>query len=1298
MNILARSILQSLNSFNPFASMKKLTLLLLFGLSTLAVFSQNDPRIARTKTALDQVPVALMPHLDNAALFAAEMNHRAPGIAPRFAEPIEVSISPTTDGHWEQLANGKSLWRLRIRSAGAKSLNLGFTKYAMPAGGSLILYSPDYQTVMGPFTPSDNEEHEQLWTPVLPGEELVVEVQLPTHSQSALQLELKYVNHDFIGFTEMASGSCNLDVICGAADGWAIVDQYRDIIQSVAVISTGGSTFCTGFLVNNARQDCTPYFMTANHCGINAGAAPSLVAYWNFQNSTCRQPDSPASGGNGNGQLNDFNTGAVLRATGASSDFTLVELDDPVSETADAFFAGWSAEDFAPTDTVICIHHPNTDEKRISFEFDPTFIANYNSTTPNPAGTHLTVLDWDIGTTEGGSSGAPLFNRKKQVVGQLHGGAAFCGNNLQDSYGWFHISWEGGGTPANSLKTWLDPDNTGIITLDGRSALQCSFFVEGSPANISLCAPADAVYNIIVSPNYMDSVTLSIENLPTGLTANFSQNPVEPGDTITLTLSNTDSIAEGSYTFTLDGTDGTESSNSNLTLLVASQTPVTPAPVYPADGAIGVGLLPNITWDAVPGISYTIEIATDAAFVNIIESAANQTSGSYSPALPLTPLTTHYWRVRGENACGQGDWPTAPYEFMTSAIICGSAISTNVPVTIPSQGTPTVTSTLTLTGGGLVDDINVTNLDIMHTWVGDLKVDLTSPSGTTIVLFDSPGNGDCSANNVQVSLDDQATSTNAALLNMCNATPPAIAGTFQPQNPLSTFNGEPVAGNWVLKIFDSVNQDGGSLVGWGLDVCSTIPNDLSVTPSAASFTSCLSDSISFNISLGLAFDDTTGVTLSAVNLPNGATVTFSQNPTSPGATVGVTVSGATMAGNYSFEVVATDGLGNTGSTTIQWNSQSGPPAPMGISPVPGAMGVSVNPVFSWSATGTSYMLIVSTEPNPTIQNAILITNPTQPSYVLNGLLDPCSTYYWTVSATSNCGFTQGTTVYSFTTLDDLSFTASPASISVCPSGEATLMIPVGDCFEDGEVSISVTGTPMGSVVFISQNPAPAGNTVTINIGLANATPGSYPITISGTDGVNNVTTSATLNVTAPAAAPVFVFPPDAAIGINVLTVFDWNPVAGATSYHFQLATDVNFANIVADVTIPQTAYTLSSPLNVNTTHYWRVTAFNNCGGTTPAPFSFTTWPVNAVNELDGLGINVSPNPTAGVVNVQFSQPAFEAVDATLFSVNGILMESQRVQVGTSSAKFDLSELPSGVYLLRLKSGSGVLTKKIVLEK
>ena len=111
----------------------------------------------------------------------------------------------------------------------------------------------------------------------------------------------------------------------------------------MAVIGTGGGTFCTGFLVNNTAQDLTPNFMTANHCGINSGDAASLVAYWNYENSTCRPPGSAASGGPGDGTLNQFNTGSIFRASYAASDFTLVELDDPIPSAYDVHWAGWDA-------------------------------------------------------------------------------------------------------------------------------------------------------------------------------------------------------------------------------------------------------------------------------------------------------------------------------------------------------------------------------------------------------------------------------------------------------------------------------------------------------------------------------------------------------------------------------------------------------------------------------------------------------------------------------------------------------------------------------------------------------------------------------------------------------------------------------------------------------------------------------------------------------------------------------------------------------------------------------------------
>ena len=64
------------------------------------------------------------------------------------------------------------------------------------------------------------------------------------------------------------SGSCNVDVVCPAGDA------HRPQIRSVAAISTGGSLFCSGSLVNNTGNDRKMFFLTAAHCGITASNAP----------------------------------------------------------------------------------------------------------------------------------------------------------------------------------------------------------------------------------------------------------------------------------------------------------------------------------------------------------------------------------------------------------------------------------------------------------------------------------------------------------------------------------------------------------------------------------------------------------------------------------------------------------------------------------------------------------------------------------------------------------------------------------------------------------------------------------------------------------------------------------------------------------------------------------------------------------------------------------------------------------------------------------------------------------------
>src|SRR6185436_7043587 len=112
---------------------------------------------------------------------------------------------------------------------------------------------------------------------------------------------------------------------------------WREEMRAVGVISTGGSTFCSGSLVNDTSNDHKMFFMTANHCGINSGNAGSLVVFWNYQNSFCRTPGSVQSGQAGDGSLAQFHTGSFFRDGNSPSAFTLLELHDPPVPAFDHF-------------------------------------------------------------------------------------------------------------------------------------------------------------------------------------------------------------------------------------------------------------------------------------------------------------------------------------------------------------------------------------------------------------------------------------------------------------------------------------------------------------------------------------------------------------------------------------------------------------------------------------------------------------------------------------------------------------------------------------------------------------------------------------------------------------------------------------------------------------------------------------------------------------------------------------------------------------------------------------------------
>ena len=338
----------------------------------------------------------------------------------------------------------------------------------------------------------------------------------------------------------------------------------------------------------------------------------------------------------------------------------------------------------------------------------------------------------------------------------------------------------------------------------------------------SVCQPNNATYTVNIGSigGYTDPVTLSVSGVPAGAIASFGTSPINPGNSTTLTISNTGSATPGVYVLVLQGNSTSGIKTENLTLTVNAGTPSATTNSTPANGATNVAIPTTLTWaaSALSPVTYTVDVATDAAFSSIVQS----TSSIATTSLVVTGLattTTYYWRVRVDNACASSAYsPT--FSFTTNN--CGAFVSSDVPVTISASGTPTVTSTLSIGTAGSITDLNVLGLDIPHTYVADLTITLTSPQGTVVTLMD----GLCGGNdNIDLNFDDSGTA-HASI-----PCPPIGGGTFQPNEALSAFNGEDQLGTWTLTVTDAFNADGGSVDGWTLEVCADSPCTDAGTPS-----------------------------------------------------------------------------------------------------------------------------------------------------------------------------------------------------------------------------------------------------------------------------------------------------------------------------------------------------------------------------------------------------------------------------------------------------------------------------------
>ncbi|MCF6289254.1 MAG: immune inhibitor A [Proteobacteria bacterium] len=249
--------------------------------------------------------------------------------------------------------------------------------------------------------------------------------------------------------------------------------------------------------------------------------------------------------------------------------------------------------------------------------------------------------------------------------------------------------------PVDECRFWMSAEyiqTTGNNSWNTRIASfnfpDCVSVVTSNPSQ-AVCAVDDSIsFDLSLTGNFTATTNLSILACPSGANCNFSVNPViNPAQNSQLIVSNlATGVTGGKYPMTLIATDSLDASlvyTTALELDVVDGVPQSTQLSFPINVATLVSTLSRtFQWQETNNSSsYLFELATDAAFTNIVESHTTS-SARYLSTFQLLPETQYYWRVTTQNICGNG--VVSPVRFFTSAPLPGKCEAGITPQTLQS--------------------------------------------------------------------------------------------------------------------------------------------------------------------------------------------------------------------------------------------------------------------------------------------------------------------------------------------------------------------------------------------------------------------------------------------------------------------------------------------------------------------------------------------------------------------------------------------------------------------------------------
>ncbi len=406
----------------------------------------------------------LLPALD---LEAARAEDAARPEQQRFAAPVPADVSPASQGEWSDVPGGR-IWRCALQAPNGGGMVLLFDRFSLPQGARFFAFTPGGDQVWGAFTAKSGTSSGKFLIGPVPGREVILELFVSDKTTEPADVHLNRVDVAYdvsvaglLGFDDALP--CHVNVNCPEGADW---QTEKKGVARILMVFSNGAGWCTGTLIANADGTKEPYFLSAHHCQL-IGLNPDFSMWrfdFDYESATCANPTTEP--------IRRSVLGCQRISFREETDFMLLKMN-AIPANYNLYFNGWTRSTTPPASTTH-IHHPVGDIKKITHDNQaptvyPQLIDWGGVFGISPVNTHWSVIP-EVGVYQPGSSGCPLFDPNKRIIGQLHGGNADPQDNciiINSFFGRFDLSWDQGTTPASRLKDWLDPGNTNKNTVDG---------------------------------------------------------------------------------------------------------------------------------------------------------------------------------------------------------------------------------------------------------------------------------------------------------------------------------------------------------------------------------------------------------------------------------------------------------------------------------------------------------------------------------------------------------------------------------------------------------------------------------------------------------------------------------------------------------------------------------------------------------------------------------------------------------------------------------------------------------------